>query len=71
MIFRPLAPAAPELSRAELRRGALTSAIVLRDCALRFTASVEERKACRTLMRDAAFHWRHGTPLHTWGPSIA
>jgi hypothetical protein len=48
------------------RRGALDSAVVLRDCSLRPKATLLERKACRILMRYAAHRWRTGTDPHAW-----
>jgi hypothetical protein len=40
---------------------ALSAAIALRDCSLREQATNEERRACRTLMREAAIGWRRST----------
>lgn len=37
---------------------ALTAAQVFRDCSLRARATASERRACRTLMRQAAIKWR-------------
>ena len=37
---------------------ALTAAKVFRDCSLRTRATASERRACRTLMRQAAIKWR-------------
>ncbi len=41
----------------------LTAAQVFRDCSLRLRASPPERRACRTLMRQAAIKWRRGQPM--------
>lgn len=41
----------------------LTAACVFRDCSLRRQASPPERRACRTLMRQAAMKWRHGLAM--------
>ncbi len=41
----------------------LTAACVFRDCSLRVQASPPERRACRTLMRQAAIKWRHGLAM--------
>jgi hypothetical protein len=41
----------------------LTAACVFRDCSLRTQAPAPERRACRTLMRQAALKWRHGLPM--------
>jgi hypothetical protein len=45
------------------RVGALTTARVFRDCSLRKQSSLPERRACRTLMRQAALKWRHGLAM--------
>ena len=66
MIFCPVAHADPPPTRAERRRSALRSAVVLRDCSLRETITPPERRACRTLMRQAAFHWRWGADVCAW-----
>jgi hypothetical protein len=44
----------------------LTAACVFRDCSLRIQASEPERRACRTLMREAAIKWRRGLPMRDW-----
>jgi hypothetical protein len=36
----------------------LTAAQVLRDCSRRLQSSEAERRACRSLMRQAALNWR-------------
>jgi len=41
----------------------LTAACVFRDCSLRLHSSLAERRACRTLMRQAALRWRGGLPM--------
>lgn len=41
----------------------LTAACVFRDCSLRDQATAVERRACRTLMRQAAIKWRHGLAM--------
>lgn len=46
-------PASPQA-----RSLALTAAVTLRDCSFRLQSSDLERKACRTLMREQALHWR-------------
>jgi hypothetical protein len=43
--------------------GTLTAAQVFRDCSLRLRSSPPERRACRTLMRQAALKWRRGLPM--------
>jgi hypothetical protein len=41
----------------------LTAACVFRDCSLRIQSAPPERRACRTLMRQAAIKWRHGLAM--------
>ena len=41
----------------------LTAACVFRDCSLRIQSSPPERRACRTLMRQAAMKWRQGLEM--------
>jgi hypothetical protein len=41
----------------------LTAACVFRDCSLRKQSSLPERRACRTLMRQAAIKWRRGLAM--------
>jgi hypothetical protein len=41
----------------------LTAACVFRDCSLRLQSSPPERRACRTLMREAAIKWRQGLAM--------
>jgi hypothetical protein len=41
----------------------LTAACVFRDCSLRIQSSPVERRACRTLMRQAAIKWRGGLAM--------
>lgn len=43
--------------------GTLTAARVFRDCSLRQQSSAAERRACRTLMRQAAIKWRRGRTM--------
>jgi hypothetical protein len=38
---------------------ALNAATMLRDCSFRQQSTAVERRACRTLMREYALHWRH------------
>lgn len=37
---------------------ALNAAIIFRDCSFRMQSTADERRACRTLMREQALHWR-------------
>ena len=48
------------------RTVALCTAIVLRDCSFREQGSTRERRACRTLMREAAITWQRGTAAAQW-----
>ena len=55
----------------DLRKKALSSAVVLRDSSLRPQISAATRRACRTLMREQAIKWRHSpgsgdspSPIH-------
>jgi len=48
------------------RTHALSTAIVLRDCSFRAQTMTPERRACRTLMREAAITWHHGTMAGQW-----
>ena len=41
----------------------LTAACVFRDCSLRKQSALSERRACRTLMRQAAIKWRRGLAM--------
>lgn len=41
----------------------LTAACVFRDCSLRLHSVSQERRACRTLMREAAVKWRRGLAM--------
>jgi hypothetical protein len=41
----------------------LTAACVFRDCSLRRQSAPLERRACRTLMRQAALKWRRGLAM--------
>lgn len=41
----------------------LTAAGVFRDCSFRLQSSLPERRACRTLMRQAAIKWRRGVAM--------
>ena len=59
MIFRPLSEPSPVPTLAEIRQVALNAAITLRDCSVRQQSTIEERRACRTLMRGQALRWRH------------
>jgi hypothetical protein len=42
---------------------ALVAARVFRDCSLRAQSSPLDRRACRTLMRQAAIKWRRGLAM--------
>lgn len=59
MIARTLTehPAGP--SADPLRKAALQSAILFRDCSFRTRSSKAEQRACRTLMRGQALKWRN------------
>jgi hypothetical protein len=59
MIFLPLAEPSPGPTDTDLRRTALRSAIIFRDCSFRANSTVLERRACRTLMRRQAAQWRN------------
>jgi len=59
------------LSLAILRASALRSAIVLRDCSFRARSGVEERRACRTLMREEAVNWRRSNASPSQRPPVA
>jgi len=53
-------------AEAQRRAIALSAAVVLRDCSFRAQSTAGERRACRTLMREAAITWRHGTRAGQW-----
>lgn len=63
----PVAPTAPTRhstrSYTHVPVACLTAARVFRDCSLRGQSSQPERKACRTLMRQAAIKWRGGLAM--------
>ena len=59
MITCPTPARSSERADIEPSHPALKAAVVLRDCSFRQHASLEERQACRTLMREQALQWRH------------
>ena len=51
--------APPAMAAAKGPAVALGAAVALRDLSLREYSTVSEQHACRALMREAAFAWRH------------
>jgi hypothetical protein len=63
--FPLIDPLPPSRDRGR-RRLALRAAMVLRDCSFLKHSSTPEKRACPTLMRQAAITWRHGTTAGNW-----